>query len=96
MLADLEESDQEALGVTGMQLRSMRNLALKSDKKPFATTRVIIDGRGCLVGKGRQFSAQTFKKRLDNLLHEAGADAEQVRNAYCIFDDIALVICINI
>jgi len=46
--------------------------------KPFAITRVIIDGRGCLVGKGRNFNAKKFKKRLDSLLLEAGAVAEQV------------------
>jgi len=83
MLADLEEDDREALGITSIQLKTMRNLGIKSDKKSLATTRVIIDGRGCLVGKGRNFDAKVFKKRLDAMLLEAGADAKQVRNCFC-------------
>jgi len=75
-------SGQNALDSTDAQLRSMQNLSLKSKKKPFATTRVIIDGRGCLVGKGNNFSAPIFKERLDAMLLKVGAHADQVRNTF--------------
>lgn len=55
--------------------------ALMSGKKPFVSTRVIIDGRNCLVGKGGpHFSARDFKERIDSLLLDARADAKHVRN----------------
>jgi hypothetical protein len=40
---------------------------------------VLIDGRGCLVGKGNQgFYVDVFKDAVSDLLREAGAGAERV------------------
>jgi len=98
MLADLEQSHTYSLGITDFQLKSLQKLALevakKVDEKPFATTRVIIDGRGCLVGKGMNFSVQVFKKRLDDMLLKAGARAKHVRNLIFVFEVFAVVIII--
>jgi len=93
MLADLEPSDTYSLGITAFQLKSLQKLVLEVDKKvdekPFATTRVIIDGRGCLIGKGMNFSVTVFKKRLDGMLLKAGARAKHVSN---IFTFLSMII----
>ena len=91
MLTELGPSEQKALGINEFQLRIMHNLAppiaeksvkKADDNKPFTTTRVIIDGRGSLVGSGPTFSAKVFMRRLKDMLREAGADAEQVSYAF--------------
>jgi hypothetical protein len=52
----------------------------------FASTHVVIDGRGCLVGKGdKGFSAAAFSASLNHLLLAAGAQAKMVRLAFPIY-----------
>ena len=99
LLADLEPSHKENLGITDFQLMSMQKLAVKVDnkvgEKTLATARVIIDGRGCLVGKGMNFSVKVFKERLDAMLLKAGARAKQVRDYLFIFSTFALTILVH-
>lgn len=55
--------------------------SLSCSSKPFLFTHVIIDGRGCLIGKGDKgsFSSSAFMRGLLGLLQSAGADADRVR-----------------
>jgi len=67
-------------GGNGSASGAILDTSLPRSKKVFLFTHVVIDGRGCLVGKGdKNFSASLFMDSLRDSLQMAGAEASRVR-----------------